>query len=213
MSHTRRAEHPALAGRDGSGIQQPSWLLSFSAPRSWQAGTGQKGQADRRLKPAEQASRSRERDKQVGAQLVAHRHRRTTRSCGPGRPAAARPWLGCRGSAAAAGPGRCAAHWRAHSRRSRSSLLPADPYRDRRFFTCCGVITTTVRPATSSASTTGPLLRSIAVVDGNVRGHRDRRDQPASLAWPLSAEGASSPRARARATVSARRCVPSLAYR
>jgi hypothetical protein len=35
--------------------------------------------------------------------------------------------------------------------------------------------------------------------------------QPAGLAWPLSAEGASRPRARARATVSARLWVPNLA--
>ena len=35
----------------------------------------------------------------------------------------------------------------------------------------------------------------------------------AQLARPLSGEGASRPRALARATVSARRCVPSLAYR
>ncbi len=45
---------------------------------------------------------------------------------------------------------------------NRSSLLPADPYRDRRFFTCRGVITTTVMPAASRASTTGPSPRSIA---------------------------------------------------
>jgi len=41
-------------------------------------------------------------------------------------------------------------------------LPPAAPYRDRRFFTCREVITTTVRPAASSASTSTPSLRSIA---------------------------------------------------
>ena len=45
---------------------------------------------------------------------------------------------------------------------NRSSLPPAAPYRDRRFFTCREVITTTVRPAASSASTSTPSLRSIA---------------------------------------------------
>jgi hypothetical protein len=55
-------------------------------------------------------------------------------------------------------------------------------------------------------------------------GRREARDpagqaparagpQPARAAWPRCGEGASRPRARARATVSARRCVPSLAYR
>jgi Major Facilitator Superfamily len=39
------------------------------------------------------------------------------------------------------------------------------------------------------------------------------RRQPERGAWPRCGEGASRPRARARATVSARRCVPSLAYR
>ena len=38
-------------------------------------------------------------------------------------------------------------------------------------------------------------------------------DQPTSLAWRVGREGARRPRARARATVSARVCVPSLAYR
>src|SRR5262245_45004802 len=37
--------------------------------------------------------------------------------------------------------------------------------------------------------------------------------QPDRGAWPRCGEGASRPRARARATVSARRCAPSLAYR
>src|SRR5262249_30416314 len=37
--------------------------------------------------------------------------------------------------------------------------------------------------------------------------------QPGRGAWPRCGEGASSPRSRARATVSDRRCVPSLAYR
>jgi hypothetical protein len=41
-------------------------------------------------------------------------------------------------------------------------LLPADPYRARRFLTCREVITTTVTPAASKASTSGPSLRSIA---------------------------------------------------
>src|SRR5262245_12741728 len=37
--------------------------------------------------------------------------------------------------------------------------------------------------------------------------------QPGRGVWPWCGEGASRPRARARATVSVRRCVPSLAYR
>ena len=37
--------------------------------------------------------------------------------------------------------------------------------------------------------------------------------QPGRVAWPRCGEGASRPRARARATASARVCVPSLAYR
>src|SRR5262249_10947754 len=37
--------------------------------------------------------------------------------------------------------------------------------------------------------------------------------QPGRGAWPRVGEGASRPRTRARATASARRCVPSLAYR
>ncbi len=45
---------------------------------------------------------------------------------------------------------------------NRSSLAPADPYRDRRFFTCREAITTTVRPAASSAATSTPSPRSIA---------------------------------------------------
>ena len=100
---------------------------------------------------------------QVGAELVGHRHpgmdevlagshRHPQRD---GRPR-------CRGSAVAAGGGRCAAHRRARRRRTRSSLLPADPYRPRRFFSWFGAITTTARPASSRASTTGPSGRSIA---------------------------------------------------
>ncbi len=46
---------------------------------------------------------------------------------------------------------------------NRSSLAPADPYRDRRFFICREVITTTVSPASSSAPTSTPSPRSIAV--------------------------------------------------
>ena len=45
---------------------------------------------------------------------------------------------------------------------NRSSLAPAAPNRDRRFFTCREVITTTVRPAASRASTSGPSPRSMA---------------------------------------------------
>jgi len=45
------------------------------------------------------------------------------------------------------------------------------------------------------------------------RGEIEQAPQPARAAWPRCGEGASSPRARARATVSVRRCVPSLAYR
>ena len=45
---------------------------------------------------------------------------------------------------------------------NRSSLAPAAPNRDRRFFTCREVITTTVMPAASSASTSGPSPRSMA---------------------------------------------------
>jgi hypothetical protein len=45
---------------------------------------------------------------------------------------------------------------------NRSSLAPDDPYRDRRFFTCRDVITTTVRPAASKASTSAPSPRSMA---------------------------------------------------
>ena len=45
---------------------------------------------------------------------------------------------------------------------NRSSLAPAAPNRDRRFLTCREVITTTVRPAPSRASTSGPSPRSMA---------------------------------------------------
>ena len=45
---------------------------------------------------------------------------------------------------------------------NRSSSAPAAPNRDRRFFTCPEVITTTVRPAPSRASTSGPSPRSMA---------------------------------------------------
>ena len=45
---------------------------------------------------------------------------------------------------------------------NRSSLAPAAPNRDRRFFTCREVITTTVKPAASRASTSGPSPRSMA---------------------------------------------------
>ena len=52
---------------------------------------------------------------------------------------------------------------------NRSSLLPAEPYRPRRFFTWFGLITTTVSPASSSASTTGPSGRSMATSPTPVR--------------------------------------------
>ena len=49
-----------------------------------------------------------------------------------------------------------------HRHPQRSSLAPAAPNRDRRFFTCREVITTTVRPAASKASTSVPSPRSMA---------------------------------------------------
>jgi len=61
----------------------------------------------------------------------------------------------------------------------------------------------------SSADPAGDIT---SPAGGEARETRSR-PQPGSVAWPLGGEGASRPRARARATVSARRCVPSLAYR
>ena len=54
-------------------------------------------------------------------------------------------------------------------------MLPADPYRDRRFLICRGVITTTVTPAASKASTTGPSPRSIATSADPALARRDTK--------------------------------------
>ncbi len=64
---------------------------------------------------------------------------------------------------------------------NRSSLLPADPYRDRRFLICRGVMTTTSIPAASTASTTGPSGRSIAT-----RATEWRSSWPTSLRIPAA---------------------------
>ena len=51
---------------------------------------------------------------------------------------------------------------RQHERVESVVFAPAAPNRDRRFFTCRKVITTTVRPAVSRASTSGRPPRSMA---------------------------------------------------
>jgi hypothetical protein len=66
-------------------------------------------------------------------------------------------------------------------------LLPADPYRDRRFFTCRGVITTTVTPAASRASTSGPSLRSIAASRTPARARpRTSAAKPAAVCFTVN---------------------------
>jgi hypothetical protein len=67
---------------------------------------------------------------------------------------------------------------------NRSSLLPADPYRPRRFLTWFGLITTTVNPASSRASTTGPSGRSMAT--SPTPSLRSRRVMASNPAWLCS---------------------------
>src|SRR5215472_6977422 len=81
--------------------------------------------------------------------------------------------------------------WRAFRK-----LIPRSPPATRSSpWTCAASATPTPRQATTTARPARPGC------------------QPGRAAWPRSGEGASRPRARARSTVSNRRCVPSLAYR
>ena len=66
---------------------------------------------------------------------------------------------------------------------NRSSLAPAAPYRDRRFFICREVITTTVRPAASSAPTSTPSPRSIATSLAPARRSRAISAPIPALSW------------------------------
>jgi len=71
-------------------------------------------------------------------------------------------------------------------------LPPAALNRDRRFFTCRDVITTTVRPAASSAATSGPSPRSIATSPTPAR--RSRAIIPAIPALSCAAVNRSTTR-------------------
>ena len=72
----------------------------------------------------------------------------------------------------------------------------------------CSPPATRSSPWTCAASAT-PTPRQTTTTARPARPGR----QPGRAAWLRSGEGASRPRARARATISARVCVPSLAYR
>ncbi len=133
-------------------------FLAQLASRVLRLEAGQERQADLAIQVRQLPGGTGERHGEVGAQLVARRDPVRSRSR-RARTAA--------GNAVVAGVSTASGRSRARSVRSasastnashRSSLASADPYRERRFFICREVVTTTVSPASSSA----PSLRSIA---------------------------------------------------